>query len=133
MRFTSAAAQDLKHSVANLESRLAAQESANTDRFGRIEARLDEHASKLADVPTLSQIVTATERLLSCTMSSVDERLATETLSIEVLKTTVSQTDNLLERVLESLDSLRADTDSADPAVDAPGDPPAVEVKTPSA
>jgi hypothetical protein len=51
---TSAAAQDLKHSVANLESRLAAQESANTDRFGRIEARLDEHASKLADVPTLS-------------------------------------------------------------------------------
>ena len=126
MRFTSAAAQDLKHSVANLESRLAAQESANTDRFGRIEARLDEHASKLADVPTLSQIVTATERLLSCTMSSVDERLAAEALSVEVLKTTVSQTDKLLERVLESLDSLRADTD-------APGGPPVVEVKTPSA
>jgi uncharacterized coiled-coil protein SlyX len=130
---TSAAAQDLKHSVANLESRLAAQESANTDRFGRIEARLGEHASKLADVPSTSQIVTAMEQLLSRTMSSLDERLVTQAHSIEVLKTTVSQTDNLLERVLESLDSLQTYTDSADPAGDSLLDRPAVEVKTPSA
>jgi hypothetical protein len=66
-------------------------------------------------------------------MSSVDERLAAEALSVEVLKTTVSQTDKLLERVLESLDSLRTDTDSTDPAGDSPRDQPAVEVKTPSA
>jgi hypothetical protein len=47
------------------------------------------------------------EALLSKTMSSLDERLSSQAHSIEVLKTTVSQTDELLERVLESIDSLR--------------------------
>jgi uncharacterized coiled-coil protein SlyX len=46
------------------------------------------------------------EQLLAKTMTSLDERLTTQAHSIEVLKTTVSQTDSLLERVLESLDSL---------------------------
>ena len=38
--------------------------------------------------------------------------------SIEVLKTTVSQTDSLLERVLESLDTLQSYTDPSDLAED---------------
>ena len=59
------------------------------------------------------------EQLLSKTMSSLDERLTTQAHSIEVLKTTVSQTDSLLERVLESLDSLQAYTDPAELASDA--------------
>jgi hypothetical protein len=40
-------------------------------------------------------------------MSSLDERLTVQAHSIDVLRTTVSQTDGLLERVLESLDSLQ--------------------------
>lgn len=108
-----AAARDLKSSIAGLETRLAKQESANTERFAQIETRLDEHASKLADVPSTAQIVAAMEQLLSKTMSSLDERLTTQAHSIEVLKTTVSQTDSLLERVLESLDSLQTYTDPA--------------------
>jgi len=113
-----AAARDLKHSITGLENRLVAQESASATRFSQMEARLDEHAAKLADVPSTSQIVAAMEQLLSKTMASLDDRLSTQAHSIEVLKTTVSQTDSLLERVLESLDSLQTYTDPAELADD---------------
>jgi chromosome segregation ATPase len=114
----SAATQEIKQSIAGLEARLAAQDSAATARFTQIESRLDEHATKLAEMPSTSQIVSAMEQLLSKTMASLDDRLTTQAHSIEVLKTTVSQTDSLLERVLESLDSLQAYTDPAELADD---------------
>ena len=113
-----AAVEDLKRSVGNLESRLAAQETATASRFGQIEARLDEQAAKLAEVPSTSQIVSAMEQLLSKTMVSLDDRLTTQAHSIEVLKTTVSQTDSLLERVLESLDSLQTYSESSEVSED---------------
>jgi chromosome segregation ATPase len=109
-----AAEQDLKRSIADLAGRMEAQESANAIRFAQVETRLDEHASKLADIPSTSQIVAAMEQLLSKTMTSLDERLTTQAHSIEALKTTVTQTDSLLERVLESLDSLESYTDPAE-------------------
>ena len=110
------ALRDLKQSVADLEARLAAQESASSGRFSQIETRLDEHAAKLADIPSTTQIVAAMEQLLSKTMTSLDERLSTQAHSIEVLKTTVAQTDSLLERVLESLDSLQSYSDAGQAA-----------------
>jgi len=109
-----AALDELKSSLANLESRLSAQDSATAERFTKVEARLEEHSAKLAEVPSTAQIVAAMEQLLSKTMTSLDERLTTQAHSIEVLKTTVSQTDSLLERVLESLDSLQTYTEPAD-------------------
>lgn len=109
-----AAVEELKKSIAALENRMQAREVADTGRFTQIETRLEEHAAKLADVPSTSQIVAAMEQLLTKTMSSLDERLSTQARSIEVLKTTVSQTDSLLERVLESLDTLQSYSDPAD-------------------
>ena len=110
---------ELKNAINNLENRLAAQESANANRLSQIDARLDEHASKLAEVPTTAQIVGAMEELLAKTMASLDERLTAQAQSIEVLKTTVAQTDGLLERVLESLDSLQTFADPGEVAEDA--------------
>jgi chromosome segregation ATPase len=121
-----AAEQDLKRSIADLAGRMEAQESANATRFAQVETRLDEHASKLADIPSTSQIVAAMEQLLSKTMTSLDERLTTQAHSIEALKTTVTQTDSLLERVLESLDSLQTYTDPAEFAGDSAAQLPTV-------
>lgn len=104
----------LKKSVADLESKLAAHETATSVRLEEVEQHVREHTAKLADVPSTTQIIAAMEQLLSKTMSSLDERLTTQARSIEVLKTTVSQTDSLLERVLESLDSLQTGSDSGD-------------------
>ena len=116
----SAAEKDLKRSMADLERRLEAHESADATRFAQVETRLDEHAVKLADVPSTTQIVAAMEQLLSKTMTSLDERLTTQAHSIEALKTTVTQTDSLLERVLESLDSLQTYADPEELAGDSP-------------
>lgn len=104
----------LKKSVADLEARVVAHESATSARFDQVEEQVREHTARLADVPSTSQIIAAMEQLLSKTMTSLDERLTTQARSIEVLKTTVSQTDSLLERVLESLDSLQNGSDSAE-------------------
>jgi chromosome segregation ATPase len=121
----SATADELKRALAGLEGRLQDRESADAARFAadaarfaQVENRLEEHAARLADVPSTSQIVAAMEQLLSKTMASLDDRLTTQANSIDVLKTTVSQTDSLLERVLESLDSLQTFTDPVDFATD---------------
>jgi hypothetical protein len=114
----SVATDELKRSLAGLEARLQARDAADAARFAQLEIRVEEHAGKLKDVPSTGQIVAAMEQLLSKTMASLDDRLTTQAHSIEVLKTTVSQTDSLLERVLESLDSLQTFTDPVDLAED---------------
>jgi len=109
-----AALEELKSTLANLDARLKAKETADETRFSQIETNLQEHAVRLADVPSTSQIVAAMEQLLTKTMSSLDERLTAQAQSIEVLRSTVSQTDTLLERVLESIDSLQAYSESSE-------------------
>ena len=108
--------RELKESVQALEARLTAQADASRTRFEQVESRLEEHSAKLAEIPSTGQIVAAMEQLLSRTMASLDERLTAQASSIEVLKTTVTQTDSLLERVLESIDSLQSETVAMDDA-----------------
>lgn len=108
------ATDDWKRSLAELEARMDARQAEDAARFSRVESCLEEHTAKLKDVPSTTQIVAAMEQLLVRTMSSLDERLSTQAHSIEVLKATVSQTDTLLERVLESLDSLQTYSDPAE-------------------
>lgn len=104
---------DVKAALAQLEARISAQETISSARFSQIEAKLEDHSTRLADMPSTSQIVSAMEQILARTMSSLDERLNSQARSIDTLKTTVAQTDSLLERVLESLDSLQSLSDPA--------------------
>jgi chromosome segregation ATPase len=105
---------ELKAALAQLEARISAQEAVSAGRFNQIEAKLEDHSVRLADMPSTSQIVSAMEQILAKTMSSLDERLNSQARSIDTLKTTVAQTDSLLERVLESLDSLQSFSDPAE-------------------
>jgi len=106
--------EDLKRCITDLETRLQQRQAADDSRFAQVELRLEEHAALLLDLPSTSQIVEAMEKLLAKTMTSLDDRLSTQAHSIEVLKTTVSQTDSLLEKVLESLDSLQTFAEPAE-------------------
>ncbi len=108
----------LKDAIAALEAKVEARNSFVDERFHQVETRLDEQAAKLAEVPSTAQIVAAMEQILARSMASLDERLSAQAHSIEVLRTTVSQTDGLLERVLESLDSFQAYTDPSELATD---------------
>ena len=109
---------EFKAALAQLEARISGQETTNSARFSQIEAKLEDHSARLADMPSTSQIVSAMEQILARTMSSLDERLNSQARSIDTLKTTVAQTDGLLERVLESLDSLQSFSDPAEFAED---------------
>lgn len=115
-----AALDAIKQSLAGLDRRLVEQDAAQASRLEQVEhkleehsTRLEEHSARLADAPSTTQIVAAMEQLLQRTMATLDERLSAQAHSIDVLKTTVSQTDSLLERVLESLDALQPYPESA--------------------
>jgi uncharacterized coiled-coil protein SlyX len=97
----------LRPALAELEHKMAARHDALEDRLTHLESRIDQHEEKLKDVPSTAGIVAAMEQLLSHTMDGLDRRLSDQAKSIEVLKTTVSQTDELLERVLDSIHSLQ--------------------------
>jgi hypothetical protein len=111
--------KDLQAGLAILESKLAAQELAYAERFKQMETRAEEHSTRLADVPSMTQIIGAMEQLLTKTMASLDNRLTAQAKSIDTLRSTVSQTDSLLGKVLESLDALQIPTDPTE----AVGDP----------
>ncbi len=96
------AIRSLTRSLTDLEGRMTSQQQAVEVRFREIDARLEEHAARLAEIPSTAQIVGAIEQLLAESMSSLDKRLTAQAASIEVLRTTVAQTDSFLERFLEA-------------------------------
>jgi hypothetical protein len=101
--------RELRRLIGSLEARLAQRELADAAKV----KRLEEQAARTKEIPSTAEIVASIEELLSRTTAGWDERLALEAQSIEILRTTVSHTDSLLERVLESLDSLEPEGEPA--------------------
>lgn len=96
-----------RRSLDRLSREWRAQVRAHDRRIGRLEARSDAHEAKLKEAPSTAQIFSVMDELLAKAMSGLEGRLTAQARSIETLQMTVSQTDELLERVLESLDALR--------------------------
>jgi chromosome segregation ATPase len=93
--------------VASLEATVASLTTRYDDRLSALEGHVKEHEAKLKELPTLAQVVSTMEEMLSSTMSGLDQKLSDQVKSIEVLKTTVAQSDELMERVLDSIYSLQ--------------------------
>jgi uncharacterized coiled-coil protein SlyX len=85
---------------------LQAQVRGHEHRLRRLETQSEVHEAKLKEIPSAGQLATAMDQLLGKAMSGLDARLTAQARSIETLQATVTQTDELLERVLESLDLL---------------------------
>ena len=96
-----------RRSLDRLSREWKAQVRAHDYRLSRLEARSEAHEAKLKEIPSTAQMVSAMGELLAKAMSGLEGRLTAQARSIETLQMTVSQTDELLERVLESLDTLR--------------------------
>ena len=96
-----------QRSLNRLSREWKAQVRAHDHRLTQLEARSDAHEAKLKEMPSTAQIVSDMDELLTHAMSGLEGRLTAQARSIETLQTTVSQTDELLERVLESLDTLQ--------------------------
>lgn len=94
--------------VASLEATVASLTTRYDSRISTLETHVKDHEAKLKELPTLAQVVSTMEEMLSSTMSGLDQKLSDQVKSIEVLKTTVSQSDELMERVLDSIYSLQS-------------------------
>jgi uncharacterized coiled-coil protein SlyX len=94
-------------SVDKLSREWKEQAQAHDQRLSRLEERAEAHEAKLNEMPSTVQMVAAMDELLAQAMSGLEGRLTAQAQSIETLQATVTQTDELLERVLESLDMLR--------------------------
>ncbi len=94
--------------VASLEARMASLTNRYDGRLAALETHVSAHDAKLKELPTLAQVVSTMEEMLSSTMSGLDQKLTDQVKSIEVLKTTVAQSDELMERVLDSIYSLQS-------------------------
>ena len=105
---TLAAVAALESSVAALATQYHGRLAEVEGRISNHEVRLGDHDAKLKEMPTLAQVVTTMEEMLSSTMSGLDHKLSEQVRSIEVLKTTVAQSDELMERVLDSIYSLQS-------------------------
>jgi len=102
-----------QRSVDRLSREWKAQTRAHDRRLSRLEGRVDEHEGRLNQAPSTKQLVAAMDDLLAKALDGLEGRLNAQSQSIETLQATVAQTDELLERVLESLDTLR-DTSRAE-------------------
>lgn len=94
--------------VAALESKMASLAARHDGRLAALETHVAGHDAKLKELPTLAQVVSTMEEMLSSTMSGLDQKLSDQVKSIDVLKTTVAQSDELMERVLDSIYSLQS-------------------------
>ena len=107
--------------AASFEAKVESMSARFDARFHQLEAkvaghdtRLFDHEAKLKEMPTLTQIISTMEEMLAGTMTGLDQKIADQVRSIEVLKTTVSQSDELMERVLDSIYSLQSHVAESD-------------------
>jgi len=105
-----AAAPALERSLHRLARDMKSQVAAHEGRLRQLETRVEAHATQLKELPSTAQLVAAMDDLLAKALSGLEGRLSAQAQSIETLQLTVSQTDELLERVLESLDTLREES-----------------------
>lgn len=94
--------------IASLDAKMLSFATRYDGRLSAVETSVKDHDAKLKELPTLAQVVSTMEEMLSNTMSGLDQKLSDQVKSIEVLKTTVSQSDELMERVLDSIYSLQS-------------------------
>lgn len=96
-----------RRSLDRLSREWKAQSRSHERRLSQLEAESAGHQSRLDRMPSTTQLLAAMDDLLGKAMSGLEGRLTAQARSIEALQLTVTQTDELLERVLESLDTLR--------------------------
>jgi len=104
-----------QRSLNRLSREWKAQVRAHDWRLNRLEARSEAQETKLKEMPSTAQLIAAMDELLAQAMAGLEGRLTAQAQSIETLRLTVSETDELLERVLESLDTLRDASPAARP------------------
>ena len=112
--------EDLAQSVAELQKRLdsaplpaeAASEriDAVSRRVEQLEQRLEQLVGEAPAVPPIDQILAAVEHMVAMKIAGLDERLSDQVHAIELLRNASTQTDALLQKLIQAVESLAAQT-----------------------
>lgn len=96
------------------EARVEPNEMAEAGKLHQLESRLNEQAEKLRQIPTNNDLLAAMQQLLSNVMAKLDQRLSDQSHTIDILKTTINQTDELLERMMDAMAAARQTGETPD-------------------
>ena len=111
---------DVARSVAELQKRLDSASppaEAVADRLDtvsrrveQLEQRVQQLVSEAPAVPPVDQILAAVEHMVTTRIAGLDERLTDQVHAIDLLRTASTQTDSLLQKLIQAVESLAAQT-----------------------
>ncbi len=91
---------------AKAQAEIVAQYALLQTRLERIESLVERHEEKLRAFPSTQEIVAAMNEVFERSATALDARFAEQARALESLKFMVGQTDELLQKVLDSIYAL---------------------------
>ncbi len=115
--------EELAKAVADLQSRLgpdlppAVEERLETVkvRVDQLEGRLEQVVREGAVLPPMEQVLAAVERMVAVRIGGLDERLTDQVNAIELLRKASAQTDALLQKLIQAVESLAEQSAESEP------------------
>jgi methyl-accepting chemotaxis protein len=87
-------------------ARPASQIEAISDRVEQLERRVEQIVAEMPAPPPIEQVLAAVEEMVSAKIGGLDERLTDQVHAIELLRGASAQTDALLQRLIQAVESL---------------------------
>ena len=114
----------LASSVASLEARVEAVASAPdngrveaiTERVDQLERLVEQTIAQTPPLPPIDQVLGAVEQMISARIGGLDERLTDQVHAIELLRSASAQTDVLLQRLIQAVETLAHPPAGQEPA-----------------
>ncbi len=114
----------LASSVASLEARVEAAASAPdngrveaiTERVDQLERLVEQTIAQTPPLPPIDQVLRAVEEMISARIGGLDQRLTDQVHAIELLRSASAQTDVLLQRLIQAVETLAHPPAGQEPA-----------------
>jgi methyl-accepting chemotaxis protein len=118
--------EDLATVVSGLQQRLESAAApvkkldAITERVGQLERRVEQIVSEPPAGPSVEQVLAAVEQMVAAKIGGLDERLTDQVHAIELLRHASTQTDALLHRLIQAVESLAEQSSDLSPVLQGP-------------
>ena len=93
---------------------------AVTERVAQLERRVEQIVTEIPSVPSIEQVLAAVEQMVTAKIGGLDERLTDQVHAIELLRHASTQTDALLQRLIQAVENLAEQSSELGPVLHAP-------------
>lgn len=120
--------EELATLVTGLQQRVEAAAAAPagkldaiTARVEQLERRVEQIVTETPPAPSLEQVLAAVEQMVTAKIGGLDERLTDQVHAIELLRHASTQTDALLQRLIQAVENLAEHSAELSPVLQASG------------